>query len=78
MALPIHASLREARRFGRVALTVLVIGLGGAALAGGVFLAAAVGFARAPRVESARRLLLVSVFYLPVVLTALVADHWWS
>jgi protoheme IX farnesyltransferase len=52
--------------------------LAGAALAGGLFLAAAVAFARAPRVESARRLLLVSVFYLPVVLTTLVADHWWS
>ena len=33
MGQPIHASRREPRRFGRVALTALVIGLGGAALA---------------------------------------------
>jgi protoheme IX farnesyltransferase len=48
----------------------------GAALAGSVFVSATVSFARAPRVETARRLLLVSVFYLPAVLGALVADHW--
>ena len=33
MGQPIHAPRREPRRFGRVALTALVIGLGGAALA---------------------------------------------
>jgi hypothetical protein len=33
MVLPIHTSLRETQRFGRVALTALVIGLGGAAVA---------------------------------------------
>lgn len=49
--------------------------LGGAAVAGALFLAASVAFARAPRVESARRLLLTSVFYLPVVLGFLVADR---
>jgi protoheme IX farnesyltransferase len=48
----------------------------GAVLAGAVFTAAAVGFARAPRVASARRLLLTSVLYLPVVLAVLVVDHW--
>jgi heme O synthase-like polyprenyltransferase len=48
----------------------------GAALAGALFLAAALGFARAPRVESARRLLLTSVFYLPAVLGLMVADRW--
>lgn len=51
--------------------------LGGAAAAGVAFLAASVAFARAPRVESARRLLLVSVVYLPAVLGVMVADHWW-
>jgi heme o synthase len=51
--------------------------LGGALLCGALFLATAVAFARTPRVESARRLLLVSVFYLPAVLGALVADRWW-
>jgi len=50
--------------------------LGGAALAGSVFLVAAVAFARSPRVDSARRLLLTSVFYLPAVLGFLVVDHW--
>ena len=51
--------------------------LAGAAACGVAFAGAAVAFARAPRVDSARRLLLVSVFYLPAVLGALVADHWW-
>jgi protoheme IX farnesyltransferase len=51
--------------------------LAGAAATGLAFLAAAVAFARAPRVESARRLLLVSVFYLPAVLGVLVVDQWW-
>jgi protoheme IX farnesyltransferase len=53
-----------------------VLYLAGALAAGAVFVAASVAFARAPRVESARRLLLTSVFYLPAVLGALVADHW--
>lgn len=48
--------------------------LGGAAVAGALFLVAAVAFARTPAVESAKRLLLTSVFYLPVVLGFLVAD----
>jgi len=65
-----------------VSLMPAAVGLGsgvylaGAALAGAFFLAAALGFARAPRVESARRLLLTSVFYLPAVLGLLVADRW--
>jgi protoheme IX farnesyltransferase len=48
----------------------------GATVAGALFVAAAIGFARSPRVQSARRLLLTSVFYLPAVLGVLVADHW--
>jgi len=48
----------------------------GAAVSGSVFVSAAVAFARAPRVESARRLLLTSVFYLPAVLGILVLDRW--
>jgi len=65
-----------------VSLMPAAVGLGsglylaGAALAGSVFVSAAVGFARSPRVESARRLLLVSVAYLPAVLGVLVADRW--
>jgi protoheme IX farnesyltransferase len=53
-----------------VSLMPSAVGLGGrlylvgAASAGALFLAAAFAFAREPRVESARRLLLVSVFYL--------------
>lgn len=67
-----------------VSLMPAAVGLGsgiylvGAALAGGAFIAAAVAFAQAPKVGSARRLLLVSVFYLPAVLGVLVADHWRS
>jgi len=48
----------------------------GATLAGACFVTAAVAFARAPRVGSARRLLLTSVFYLPAVLVVMVVDHW--
>jgi heme o synthase len=48
----------------------------GAFVSGLVFVAAAIAFARAPQVASARRLLLTSVFYLPVVLAAMVFDHW--
>jgi len=48
----------------------------GAAVSGSVFVSAAVAFARAPRVESARRLLLTSVFYLPAVLGVMVLDRW--
>ena len=65
-----------------VSLAPVVIGLAGpvyfaGALAlGGTFLAVAVAFARAPKVASARRLLLASVAYLPVLLGVLVADHW--
>ncbi|HLF57918.1 MAG TPA: heme o synthase [Thermoanaerobaculia bacterium] len=65
-----------------ISLMPSAVGLGGtlyligAAAAGSVFVSAAIGFARAPRVESARRLLLTSVFYLPAVLGVLVADHW--
>jgi protoheme IX farnesyltransferase len=51
------------------------IALAGALAAGAWFLAAAARFARAQTVASARRLLLVSVFYLPAVLGALVVDH---
>lgn len=64
-----------------VTLMPSAVGLGGsfyligAAIAGALFIAAAVAFARQPKVESARRLLLVSVFYLPVVLGLLVVDH---
>ena len=47
----------------------------GALVAGALFLAAALAFARKPKVESAKRLLLASVLYLPVVLGVLVADH---
>lgn len=50
--------------------------LAGAALAGSVFVSAAIGFARAPQVGTARRLLLVSVAYLPAVLGVLVVDRW--
>jgi protoheme IX farnesyltransferase len=49
--------------------------LGGALALGGAFLAVAFAFARAPQVRSARRLLLASVAYLPLLLTVLVADH---
>jgi protoheme IX farnesyltransferase len=65
-----------------VSLMPALVGLGGvrylagALVAGLLFLAAAVAFARAPRVASARRLLLVSVFYLPAVLGLMVADRW--
>ena len=64
-----------------VSLMPAAVGLGGrvylvgAALCGALFVAAALAFAREPKVASARRLLLVSVFYLPVVLGVLVADH---
>lgn len=51
--------------------------LAGALVLGGLFLAVAIAFARAPRVASARRLLLASVAYLPAVLAVLVADHLW-
>ncbi len=51
------------------------IALAGALAAGAWFLAAAVRFARTQTVATARRLLLVSVFYLPAVLGALVVDH---
>lgn len=51
--------------------------LAGAFVTGLAFLAAAIAFARAPRVESARRLLLTSVAYLPAVLGTMVVDHWW-
>jgi len=51
------------------------IALAGALAAGAWFLAAAARFARAQTVATARRLLLVSVFYLPAVLGALVIDH---
>ncbi len=49
----------------------------GALVAGGLFLYAAVAFARGPAVPTARRLLLASVAYLPVLLGILVADHRW-
>jgi protoheme IX farnesyltransferase len=64
-----------------VSLVPSAVGLGGglylagAVAAGLCFVGAALDFARAPKVGSARRLLLVSVFYLPVVLGFLVADH---
>ena len=51
------------------------IALAGALAAGVWFLAAAARFARTQSVATARRLLLVSVFYLPAVLGALVVDH---
>ena len=51
--------------------------LAGALALGALFLAVAVAFARAPRVASARRLLLTSVAYLPAVLAVLVVDHLW-
>ena len=65
-----------------VSLMPAAVGLGGglylagAALAGSVFVTAAIRFARRPQIESARRLLLTSVFYLPAVLGVLVLDHW--
>jgi protoheme IX farnesyltransferase len=49
----------------------------GALALGGAFLGVALAFAGAPRVASARRLLLASVAYLPAVLAVLVGDHWW-
>lgn len=64
-----------------VSLAPVPIGLAGAAylagalVLGGAFLAVAIAFARAPRVASARRLLLASVAYLPALLAVLVADH---
>jgi protoheme IX farnesyltransferase len=51
--------------------------LAGALVLGALFLGVAIAFARAPRVASARRLLLTSVAYLPAVLAVLVADHRW-
>ncbi|KAB2960651.1 MAG: protoheme IX farnesyltransferase [Thermoanaerobaculia bacterium] len=51
--------------------------LAGALVFGGLFLAVAVAFARAPRVTTARRLLLSSVAYLPALLAVMVADHLW-
>ncbi len=47
----------------------------GAILSGAILLGTAIAFARAPRVASARRLLLTSVFYLPAVLGVLVVDR---
>lgn len=66
-----------------VALTVVAprAGLGGtihligALLAGGTFLAVCVGFARAPGHPAARRVLLGSVLYLPIVLGATLLDY---
>ncbi|KAB2965395.1 MAG: protoheme IX farnesyltransferase [Thermoanaerobaculia bacterium] len=52
-----------------------VVYLAGAALCGGLFLGVALAFARGPAVASARRLLLASVSYLPLLLTILVLDH---
>ena len=49
--------------------------LAGALALGAAFLAVAIAFARAPRVASARRLLLASVAYLPALLAVLVTDH---
>ena len=66
-----------------VSLAPSAVGLGGGLYLGGAlalgvgFLAVAVAFGRAPRVASARRLLLTSVAYLPAVLAVLVADHLW-
>lgn len=63
-----------------VSLLPAVLGLvgglyvGGAALAGALYLAAAVSFARQRRAASARRLLWVSLAYLPAVLGALLLD----
>ena len=51
------------------------IALGGALAGGAWFLFAAATFARDQTVATARRLLLVSVFYLPAVLGAMVVDH---
>lgn len=51
------------------------IALGGALAGGAWFLFAAATFARNQTVATARRLLLVSVFYLPAVLGAMVVDH---
>ncbi len=67
-----------------VSLTPSAVGMSGrvylvgAVVAGSVFVGAAIAFARLPRVESARRLLLTSVIYLPAVLVVLVTDHWRS
>ena len=49
--------------------------LGGALVFGALFLAAALAFGRRPTRDSARRLLLASVAYLPAVLAAWVLDH---
>ncbi len=49
--------------------------LGGALAFGALFLAAAVAFGRRPSRDSARRLLLASVTYLPAVLATWVIDH---
>jgi protoheme IX farnesyltransferase len=51
------------------------IALGGALAGGAWFLFAAATFAHDQTVATARRLLLVSVFYLPAVLGAMVVDH---
>lgn len=48
-----------------------------ALLAGGVYLAAAVGFARSGTKRAARRLFLVSLAYLPLTLAALAVDARW-
>jgi protoheme IX farnesyltransferase len=64
-----------------VALVPTAVGLAGpvylvGALAlSGAFLAVALDFARRPAVATARRLLLASVAYLPLILAVLVGDH---
>ena len=49
----------------------------GALVAGAGFLAASFAFGMAPEARTARRLLLVSVLYLPVVLGLMVVDRFW-
>lgn len=64
-----------------VSLAPAIAGLGGplqlagALVFGALFLSAAIGFGRRPTRDTARRLLLASVAYLPAVLAAWVVDH---